>query len=309
MNTTNFTVMTVLVEDWLVASITICVGTWIIVSNALLLIAVKNQNGNKNYILQSFFFSADIVLGCGSIVANADRLRTLFINDWYTSYYCIAITTVSFFGDIFSHCLICVMSLERLIAAAFPFAYRNWNQKLLSFTLMFMALSFTTICTGITFYKVDNTVKPVECTGASARYPPLGPLLAYVKGTVGSISVLLNVALVLCLKLRMKLKKAILISDNEEAKIFKSEVKACIVLTTIVTSGFTFSVLPSAIAIITIMEKGIVAVTNYGYYGSLFGLLESSSNIILYLWKDEKIHQAFLKIMKKKAAVQNLPSN
>lgn len=293
----NSSLYSLTIDDYLIPSISVGFSIWIIVSNGLLLKLCKDQK----YFLQRFFFCTEIIFGFGAMVENADHLRRLLIDNWYTSSYCTAITLGSFFGDLFSHWMICTMSLERLAAIAIPYRYRNWNRKTLSVTFVGITFLLSFVNSGATFYGEENTVKPVVCIAASYR-----PVFSYMKFVAGFLAVFLNILIVICLRIRMKQKAASTVFDDiNEENLFKSEVKACRVVTMVVINYFIFSVVPVGLLI---MSPPTIDSTfsKIAAYGSLLILFCSSINIFLYLWKDEKIRRDFIDLMKKNSVAHGI---
>lgn len=296
----NFQVNRVLLEDWLVPLFLIFLGLWSFVTNGLLLklsSMIRKATSDKFVILQMSFFLAEVIFGFGTVISNIDRLRTLFLNDWYTTYYCMIITVCPFFGDLFSLTMICIMALERLIVISFPLQYRNSKKSRLSITLIFVAFSFSAIFTGICFYGVDNNVKPTVCTGTGARIIPLKPLLSYLKCAVGCLTVVFN--LLVILKLYVKIKTKVTVLNGKDKVSFQREIKACKIVTFVVITCFAFAIFPNVLLTL-LTSLSITNTSQIGPYVTLLGIFDSSVNIILYFWKDGKTREAFRAFMTKK---------
>lgn len=292
------TVNYIVEEDIALTTLLLTLSIWASVTNGLLLTIFRinsNFGTNESYKLQICFIFCQFGFGLSAIVSAVDHFRVLFWDNWYTSYYCIGLRIGVFVGDLMSLCILLVMASERLFAILCPLSYRNLNRKRFALVSMIASVLFCLFCFGISFYGIDNSIKPSACTGSAARSPLLKTLLAYLKCFLGCFIIIVYITVVLSLHMKARKNKNAQNKSVVEASM-KREVKSFRIVSAVVVSCFVFSILPNIILTI-ITERGF-SINRIGPYVTVLGLCDSAVNIFLFVRRDKKIRGAFRNLFK-----------
>lgn len=288
------------IENVIIYSTSLTLGFVAMITNGIIiLLAVLNPSLRKHgKCLQVALACSDFVFGFGAIVANIDRLRIIFWNDWYTAYYCVIIYMFSFIGDAFSILLIIMMALERLYAVIWPIRYfTSDHTRSTCLTILISALAAVSFF-GISFIGIDNSVKPISCVGTAVRHSLLKPMMSYYNCTFGMVIVILYMSLIIIIRKKTRSLQN-MDQDSRVQNAFKREAATTKLVLIIIISCILFLIVPNIVlTILTILN--IQHIDKIGPYNSLLSVCNCAINFFLYMWKDEKMRKAFIALFNKK---------
>uniref|UniRef100_A0A915JVS4 G-protein coupled receptors family 1 profile domain-containing protein n=1 Tax=Romanomermis culicivorax TaxID=13658 RepID=A0A915JVS4_ROMCU len=299
------------ISDVVVNGIYLIVGTISVALNGILVLLYA-KNGHLRRINKRFqivLVLADVLLAFGILVTSLNNFRVIFLDDWYTSFFCLTITMPNIWASVLTLLVLLTLSLERLAALVAPLAYRRLvlDKKSLYVPLTVNVAIATVFCS-FNYYGVDFTgPKPESCVPTAIRIPALKPMISYYNCVTGFLVLVTYVLDIQGAKVRRAPRRRTLTPKlfdfphndseaNQKRKVIREELEISKIVSVIIIGCLLFYILPN-IVLTSLTTSGVSLSPNFGLYVSVCQSFNSPLNAVLFLWRDIPMRKAFLKMM------------
>uniref|UniRef100_A0A915I537 G-protein coupled receptors family 1 profile domain-containing protein n=1 Tax=Romanomermis culicivorax TaxID=13658 RepID=A0A915I537_ROMCU len=270
---------------------TVLAASAIFTNGLFLVVLYKRPSLRKTFSpFQIAYLIGEIVFGIGSVVQYVDLMRVVFITPWYTAYYCILTNFPLACSGIFLLMTALALSVERLTALTWPEFFRNFNKKYVYTWITMFNTIFSIFLDLISFYGINNDIKPKSCSPNAVRINYLRFTLSYFYCVSGILIILTYSAVYV----QIWRKSALMFSlcnengpndRNQRAVMFRDEIKACRVISVLIIAFTLYYILPNLILAVTNFLN-LTAAADVGVFVTFFASCNCLVGLPVYLWKD-----------------------